>query len=432
MLFNLLLFFSLLTSELSSAGMVYVKIGSPEFKRPILAFHSKCMREDNVCPQMQEVGSIFTSDMLLSNTFIMLPKETMPAENEKENIAAWKVSGAEYLVYMDFDKRSVGLRLIMLSTGQEIATETISLSGSEVDAAHSISDLVYRKLTGEPSIFKSKIAMICGTEGNRNKNLFVMDYDGRRVTQLTSYKSICVSPAWSPDGKYIAYTRYVKKYYRGRGNIVNQELYLYNVRSKRETLLSNTIGQNSGAAWSPDGKTIAFTMSKEENPNIYMVSVEDKEPSLLIKNIGLNVEPDFSPDGKYIVFSSSKSGNPELYKFELATGQQTRLTFSRYYNSSPAWSPMGDMIAFAGLDNPFGTRSYFDIFLVSPTGTKIERLTIDSGSNEDPSWSGDGRHLIYSSTRNKGSDIYMIHNDGTGEKQLTKGIKCYSPSWSKF
>jgi len=93
---------------------------------------------------------------------------------------------------------------------------------------------------------------------------------------------------------------------------------------------------------------------------------------------------------------------------------------------------MGDMIAFSGLDNPFGkgSGSKFDIFLVNPYGTKIERLTIDSGNNENPSWAPNGRHIVYSSTRNKGSDIYMINSDGTGEIRLTTGLRCYSPSWS--
>ena len=430
MLLNFLLTLSLLFSS-AFAEMVYVKIGSPEFKKPIIALNSKCVVEGETCPVIREVETIISSDMILSNAFLMLPKETSPEEKDRFNIEAWKISGAEYLVSMEIYKRKIEVVLISLLNGFDLAKQTTSLMDSNIDTAHEISDFIYTKLTGEPSIFKSKIAMICSTDSDKSKNLFVMDYDGRRITQRTAYKSISISPAWSPDGKYIAYTRYIKKYYRGRGNLVNQELVLYNVNRKKETTLSDTIGQNSGVAWSPDGKSIVFTISKESDPNIYIMDVEEKKPRLLINNVGLDVEPSFSSDGKYIVFSSTKSGNPEIYKFEIASSIQTRLTFSRYYNSSPAWSPMGDMIAFSGLDNPFGKKSYFDIFLIDPNATKIERLTIDSGNNEDPCWSADGRHLVYSSTRNKGSDIYMIHNDGTGERRLTTGYKCYSPSWSK-
>ncbi|MEI6093177.1 MAG: hypothetical protein WCQ47_05785 [bacterium] len=413
------------------AEQVYVKIGSPEFKKPVVALNSKCMIEGDLCPIINELEAIISSDMVLSNAFIMLPKATSPEEKDRFNVNAWKVSGAEYLVSMEVNKRKITVILVSLLNGFDVASKTVSLMDSNIDTAHDISDFIYTKLTGEPSIFNSKVAMICGTDSDKGKNLFVMDYDGRRITQKTAYRGISISPAWSPDGKYIAYTRYTKKNYKGRGTLVNQDLVLYDVNRKRETILSDTIGQNSGAAWSPDGKSIAFTMSKENNPNIYIMDIDDKKPRLLINNIGLDVEPSFSPDGKEIVFSSTKSGNPELYKFEIASSKQTRLTFSGYYNSSPAWSPMGDMIAFSGLDNPFGKKAYFDVFLIDPKATKIERLTIDSGNNEDPSWSSDGRHLMYSSTRNKGSDIYMIHNDGTGEKRLTTGMKCYSPSWSR-
>ena len=152
----------------------------------------------------------------------------------------------------------------------------------------------------------------------------------------------------------------------------------------------------------------------------------------MVNGHGIDVEPSFSPDGNYITYSSSRSGNPEIYTMNVKTRNEKRLTFIRYYNSSPKWSPKGDKIAFAGLDNPFGKKSYFDIFLLSPDGKTIERLTINNGNNENPSWSPDGRHLVFSSTRDKGSDLYFINEDGTGERRLTNGYTCYSPAWSPY
>ena len=257
-----------------------------------------------------------------------------------------------------------------------------------------------------------------------------MDYDGRRIKQLTFYKTILLSPAWSPDGKYITYTRYALQRYDGLGKLLNPNLYIYDVKRDREKLISSFHGQNSGATWTPDGKHIAFTSNKSGDPDIYLYDLDTKEVKPIVQKPGVDVEPSFSPDGKKMVFSSSRTGNPELYRMEMDTLVQTRLTYSRYYNSSPAWSPAGNRIAFAGLDDPFGKRAYFDIFLVSPAGDNIERLTIDSGNNENPSWSPDARHLVYTSTRNGGSDIYFINEDGTGERRLTHEIMCYSPSWS--
>lgn len=418
----------LLPSLLLAEGRIYIKIGEPEFKKPVLTFNSKCLLES--CPQMKEFEDVFSSDMVFSNVLMLLSKDMYPAEASRTDIGAWKVSGAEYFLTLDFDKRSVGAKLMSLRTGEEIFSDKFKIDDSIIDTAHAVSNQVYYRLTGQKGIFDTKVAFIGKRSKESSKNLFIMDYDGRRLRQVTSYKTIMVSPAWSPDARYIAYTRYATTRYSGKGRLMNPNLYLYDVKRNREKVISEFQGQNSGATWSPDGKTIAFTSSKDGNPNIYTYNVDDGTITPLIQNSGMDVEPGYSPDGRSLVFSSSRTGNPELYRLDIAAQKQTRLTFSRYYNSSPSWSPAGDRIAFAGLDNPLGKRAYFDIFLVSPTGDSLERLTIDSGNNEDPSWSSDGRHLVFTSTRHGGSDIYFINSDGTGEKRLTSGILCYSPDWS--
>ena len=418
--------FCLFSNLLLADGKVYIKIGEPEFKKPVLAFNTKCI--EKTCSEVKELESVFTSDMSFSNVFVMLSNTMYPSAEKIADIGAWKVSGAEYLLQMEIQPRTVEAKLIALRTGEEVFSDSFKKGDSIIDAAHMISNQVYYKLTGQRGIFRSKIAFIGKKDGY--KNLFVMDYDGRRLAQLTFYNTLLISPAWSPDGRYISYTRYALTRYSGKGKVMNPNLYIYDVRTKREKLVSDLEGQNSGSAWSSDGKSLAFTSSRDGDPDIYIYDLDSKSISPLIQNSGMDVEPSFSPDNKSIVFSSSRTGNPELYRYDMDEKKQTRLTFSRYYNSSPSWSPAGDRIAFAGLDNPLGKRSFFDIFLVTPTGDNIERLTIDSGNNEDPSWSFDGRHLIYTSTRNKGSDIYFINNDGTGEKRLTQGIMCYSPDWS--
>jgi len=427
--FRSLFLFLLLVSSLSQAAeRIYIKIGEPEFKKPVLAFNSKCSLEE--CPQTKELEAVFASDMSFSNILMLLPKDMYPAENKKMEIEAWKVSGAEYFLTMEIQKRTVAAKLVSLRTNEEMFSDSFKIDDSIIDTAHLISNQVYYRLTGQKGIFDTKIAFIGKRPKEAIKNLFTMDYDGRRLKQVTFYKTIMVSPAWSPDGNYIAYTRYALTRYNGKGRLINPNLYLYDVKRDREKLISDLQGQNSGATWSPDGKTIAFTSSKDGNPNLYLYNIEEGTINSLIQESGMDVEPSFSPDGKTLVFSSSRTGNPELYRLEMATKKQTRITFSRYYNSSPSWSPATDRIAFAGLDNPFGKRAYFDIFLISPTGEQLERLTIDSGNNEDPSWSPNGRHLVFTSTRHGGSDIYFINSDGTGEKKLTSGILCYSPDWS--
>ncbi len=395
-----------------AAPTVYVNIGAPNFKKPIVAV--SCSSKD--------IEKIVLSDLKFSNVFI---PQTVPASE-------WKASGADYFILVEqgASSRKLELKVYDLKDEAELLNKTVEKYSEPEDSAHDISNTVYERLTGEKGIFKSKIVAVCKING-LYKNIFIMDYDGKRIKQITSYKNICLSPSFSPDGTKIAYTRYLNRRIRGKGNLTVQDLYIRDLKRGKETLVSGGTGQSSGATWSPDGKYIAFTYSGQGNPDIYLYDVNKKESQPLVQGSGLDVEPGFSPDGKFLVFSSSKTGNPELYKMDMETKQQTRLTFNRYYNSSPVWSPDGGLIAFAGLDNPFGKKFYFDIFTVNPSGTNIERFTIDNGSNEDPSWSADGRHLVFSSTRNGGSDLYFINSDGTGETRLTSGMSCYLPDWSK-
>ena len=406
-----------------AAPTVYVNIGAPNFKKPVVAVY--CSSKD--------VERVILSDLKFSNVFIPLAESLYPANPGTALMSEWKVSGADYFIsaaQAGSNKKLLELKVYNLEDGTELLNKTVGKYLEPEDYAHDISNAAYEKLTGEKGIFKSKIVAVCKSK-DAYKNIYIMDYDGRRAKQITFYKSLCLSPSFSPDGTKIAYTRYLNRRISGKGNLTVQDLYIRNIKSGKEILVSGGAGQNSGATWSPDGKFVAFTYSGAGNPDIYLYDVDKNESQPLVNDTGLDVEPSFSPDGKFLVFSSSKTGNPELYKMDLETKLMTRLTFNRYYNSSPSWSPDGGLIAFSGLDKPFGSRSYFDIFIINPSATNIERLTIDSGNNEDPSWSADGRHLVFSSTRNSGSDLYFINSNGFGETRLTSGMYCYSPDWSK-
>jgi TolB protein len=402
------------------ASKIYVNIGSPGFKKPIVAVN---IADGNL-------DKIVKSDLIISDVFELLSQDLYPKDPFNANMSEWSVTGAEYLLQVNLDNASVIIKLYSVKDGSELLYRSFSPFVNQEDTAHEISSSIYERLTGSKGIFKTKIIAVC-KDKNGFKNLFMMDYDGRRLKPITNHKTLCLSPAISPDAVNVAYTVYASKRIRGQGNIMVQELRIHNIRTGKETVVVGGTGQSSGVTWSSDGKKLAFTYSGNGDPDIYLYDVDTKKMSPLVTNRGLDVEPSFSPDGKFIVFSSSKSGNPELYKMDLETKEQTRLTFNRHYNSSPEWSPDGGSIVFAGLDNPFGKRSYFDIFLIDPSATKIERFTIDNGNNEDPSWSGEGRHFVFSSTRNKGSDLYIMNKEGTKQTKITSGIFCYSPDWSK-
>jgi TolB protein len=280
---------------------------------------------------------------------------------------------------------------------------------------------VVEALTQQPGIFLTKIAMSC--ERNHRKEIYMMNFDGTDVKQVTQHHSIAFSPAWSPDGTKLAYSVYTKH----RGNIKNIDLYEFNFATSSYRPLSNRKGINSGAAYMPDGSgRIALTMSFLGNPEIFLFNPANETVTRLTKSFGFDVDPIFSPDGKTIAFASSRSGQPMIYRMDADGSNVKRLTYAGHYNATPTWSPINNKIGFAG-----DIDGHFDIFIMNPDGTNIERLTKNQGNNEDPFFSPDGNFLVFSSNRTGQSNIYVMNVDGTFVKRLTYGLgNCAAPKWS--
>lgn len=286
--------------------------------------------------------------------------------------------------------------------------------------AHTFANQIIQSLTGSPGIFLTKIAMSCDLTGK--KEIYIMNFDGSEVKQVTRHRSIAFSPTWSPDSTRIAYSLFT----RNKANIKNIDLYEFDFPTNTLRLLSNHRGINSGASYSPDGQSIALTMSFRGNPELFILNLKTRSVRQMRKTFGFDVDASWSPDGKQLVFTSGQAGMPMIFSMDLNGSHVQRLTYAGKYNASPSWSPKGDKIVFAGW-----TEKVFDIFTMNSDGTQMERLTKDQGSNEDPSYSPDGNFIAFSSNRSGQKNIYVMNNNGTFVKRLTFGLgNCVSPKWS--
>lgn len=341
-------------------------------------------------------------------------------------ISDWKSIGSEFVVKSALSKEgdALSLEAYVYETGEgkAILSKRYKTGAKEIQLlAHTFANDIVEALTGQPGIFLTKIAMVCD-RGGKTKEVFMMDFDGTNVKQLTQHRSTIVTPAWSPDGTKIAYSLFTKR----KDNVKNIDLYEFDFKTSSIRMLSNRKGINSGATYSPDGKSIAMTMSFLGNPEIFLFDPGKKTATRLTKSFGVDVDPAFSPDGKSIAFVSSRSGMPMVFSMALDGSKIQRLTYAGKYNASPGWSPNGKKLVFAGwIDKKF------DIFTMNVDGTNIERLTKDQGSNEDPSFSPDGNFIVFSSDRTGQRSIYVMNVDGTYVKRLTFGLgNCNSPRWS--
>ena len=148
--------------------------------------------------------------------------------------------------------------------------------------AHLMSDQVTFQLSGQPGIAHTRIAFVNNHTGN--KELYVMDYDGTDVRQLTHFHSITLLPKWSPDGKWIAFNSY---------KAGNPDAYLMDADGLNLQGLSNRQGLNTSVNWAPDGKTLALTLSRGGDPELYLIERSGRIVRRLTYSPGVDTSPEF-------------------------------------------------------------------------------------------------------------------------------------------
>jgi TolB protein len=283
--------------------------------------------------------------------------------------------------------------------------------------AHRIADELVYQFTGERGIAETKIAFV--TKSGPNKEIAMMDYDGFNEVTLTQLGSTSLSPVWNPTDSSVAFTSFFKGYpYLFR-------IYPFNPRRQMPELLSAWPGINSAAAWSPDGKTVALTLSKDGNPEIYTLRVGTSDFRRLTNNRGIDSDPTWSPTGREIAFSSDRMGNPQIWIMDDLGTNARRLTTGGY-DTQPRWSPRGDTIVFTRR-----TAGGFDLWAVAPDGSNLRPLAHGQGENESASWAPNGRHIVFSSTRGGRAQLYTMLQDGSEQQPLTRVRgEASSPTWS--
>ena len=279
---------------------------------------------------------------------------------------------------------------------------------------HTFADDIIYTFTGQRGITNSRIAYVSDEPGHRE--VFIMDYNGDNIRQLTKIGSTTIFPAVSPDRQMIAFT----SYYRG-----NPDLFLMTIGKGIESIYSAE-GIGSTPDFSPDGKWMVFSASTEGNTDIYIINLETRQMTRLTNHIAIDTSPRFSPNGKEIVFTSDRFGAPRIYAMDREGLNVRKLATIGSYNDSPVWSPDGKRIAYVAMFN-----NRFDIFVFDVAEQKNYRLTNGEGSSEYPAWSPDAKRIVFSSNRSGSWQLYSMNINGTGLIQLTDTSNNTCPFWVK-
>ncbi len=349
--------------------------------------------------------------IVLLDTFFMKHMELT-----EMSVLGWKRLGSKYLVKLDAEFPGENMRLryrvIDVDNSQESFRGKFEAAKADYRAlTHTVANDIIRNLTGDEGIFRTKI---CYTRKiGEVREVYIADFDGNNERQITKNGSINLSPAFDRAGNNIYFTSYKD----GR-----PKLYKYSMANGTTDLIAEYEGINSAAAISPDSSTIACVLSKDGNAEIYLLELSGKVKKRLTRNWAIETAPTWSPDGKKIAFTSDRTGVPQVYIMDVEGMNERRVTFIGSYNDSPCWSPRGDRLTFVSRDNGFVVCS------VDTLGNDFKILA-HLGNNENPKFSPDGNHIVFTSDRLGQKDIYTMDLFGQNQRRMTTGGGYASPDW---
>lgn len=434
-------------------GGVLINVGEAKVKKSLLALppllHLGVTSADpNIKKTGAELFNTIQNDLDVASYFQFVPQDAFledtakiglrpaPGEPNGFDFAKWKQIGAEFLVRAGYTVTgsSVKMQVYVYQVSKAELVFGREYQGTVTGArrlAHTFSNDLIKSLTGKEGYFLSKIAVSSDRAGNGWSEIFVMDWDGYNPKKITDHKTITNSPAWSPDGKTVAYTAMVL---HEKANRRNHSMFTYEIYTGKRFLLSSRPGVNSGAVFHPTLNRIFLTVSQGGSPDIFSMNLEGEDFKRLTNGPSgaMNIEPTVSPDGKTILFSSDRGGKPALYTMGIDGSNLRRLTLVPNATNSPAWSPDGKKIAFAGWD-----VNRFDIYIMNSDGTGLQRLTDArkpngrAAFNEDPTFSPDSRQVLFASDRTEKKQLFIVNADGTSERRITADNFNYKkPKWS--
>lgn len=291
------------------------------------------------------------------------------------------------------------------------------------DVAHQIADQIYEKILGVRGAFWTRVAYVTasGLGGNTRYSLMIADSDGHNPQSVVQSREPLLSPAWSPDGRRLAYVSFE------RGN---STIYIQEINTGARSVVASFKGINGAPAFSPDGSRLALTLSKSGNPEIYVMDLGSKALAQVTRHYGIDTEPVWMPDGRTLLFTSDRAGKPQVYSVPAGGGEPTRVSFQGESNARATIAFDGKKIATAQ-----GAGNVYRIALLDRSyGGSGRWQTLSPGNlDESPSFAPNASMLLYATKEGRRGVLYAVSADGRVRLRLvTAEGDVREPAWSPF
>ncbi len=377
--------------------------------------------------QQTDIAAVIQSDLRRSGYFKTLSKTDMltrPAGADNVRFRNWRALGQDYLLIGQVIENSGGynvqFQLFDVYKGEQLMGYRLTVSLQELRrTAHHISDLVFEKLTGKAGVFNTRIAYITSivkANGRQQYKLQVADADGYHPKTIAISSEPLMSPAWSADGKKIAYVSFERK---------RSAIYVQTLATGQRRRVAAFRGINGAPAFSPDGNRLAITLSKDGSPDIYVLDLRTRALKKLTKSYAIDTEATWSPDGSNIVFTSDRGGKPQLYMMPSVGGRARRLTFDGDYNARARFSRDGKSLAMV-----HANRGDYRIAVMDLATQTVNVLTAGR-LDESPSFAPNDTMILYASKKGGRAVLSAVSVDGRMHQKLAfdRG-EVREPAWA--
>ena len=392
----------------------------------------KILKKDDIG---EEISSVVENNLKKSGLFNPLNKDSFLQKPDiahfKPRFEDWALIKAQALitgkVTFSDEKLRVEFRLWDVLAAKEImALAFTTVPNNWRRVGHIITDKIYERLTGEKGYFDTRIIYVSeeGPKIKRIKKLAIMDQDGFNTKYLTLGNELVLTPRFNPTNQMVTYLSYFRNLPR---------VYLLDIETGIQEVVGDFPGMTFAPRFSPDGKKIIMSFAKDGNSDIYTMDLENRIVERITNHPSIDTSPSYSPDGKYICFNSDRSGYQQIYIMKSDGSNVKRISFGKGLYGTPVWSPRGDLIAFTKLH-----KGKFYIGVMRTNG-KGERLLTENFYQEAPSWSPNGRVLIFyreTKTDDKGegfsAKLWSIDLTGYNERLVNTETDASDPSWSSL